>query len=208
MTDWSAWHDAYDDPRSDLARRLAFVQSHVRDVLNSSDGPLRITSACAGDGRDVLHVLAGRPDTGRVSVTLIESDERNVGRAQDFAAREGLGHVAFRQADAGNTDAYSGAVPADLLLMCGLMGNIVDADIHTLIQALPGMCRPGSVVLWTRTREAPDFTGQIREWFAQNGFEEESFTAPGDMLCSIGRHRYTGEPRQLEPGQRLFTFVR
>jgi hypothetical protein len=31
--DWRAWHDAYDDPGSSLARRLAVVQARIADAL-------------------------------------------------------------------------------------------------------------------------------------------------------------------------------
>jgi hypothetical protein len=33
--------------------------------------------------------------------------------------------------DAGVTDVYAGAVPADLLLVCGVFGNIGDADVQS-----------------------------------------------------------------------------
>ncbi len=207
-TDWSAWHDDYHDPRSALSRRLAFVQGHVRDVLNSTTGPITITSACAGDGRDVLDVLLEQDNAARAKVTLIEFDDRNISRAQERIERNRLPGMEIRQADAGNTSSYLGAVPADLLLMCGVMGNIVDDDIARLVAALPGMCRPGTVVLWTRTRQPPDLTGQIRTWFQESNFAEESFTAPDGVLFSVGRHRFAGEPSPLVPGQQLFSFVR
>jgi len=209
-TDWNAWHDAYRDPASELSRRLAFVQGQIRDVLNSLDGPVTITSACAGDGRDVLEVLAEREDADRVRVVLIETDEQNIRRAEHRLWDDEIANVEIRQADAGTTSSYAGAVPADLLLMCGVMGNIVDDDVRTLVGQLPSMCRPGTVVLWTRTREAPDLTPRIREWFAESDFQEESFFAPldDDTLISVGRHRFAGTPAPFEPGRHLFTFVR
>ena len=60
--DWRAWHEAYDDPGSQLARRLAAVQARIADALDTAPpGPLRAVSMCAGQGRDLIPVLAGPP---------------------------------------------------------------------------------------------------------------------------------------------------
>ena len=39
---------------------------------------------------------------------------------------------------------YEEAVPADLVLVCGVFGNISRSDLTRTIQALPGFCRSGS----------------------------------------------------------------
>ena len=47
--DWHAWHNAYDDPGSSLARRLAVVRARIADTLDAAPpGPLRAVSMCAG----------------------------------------------------------------------------------------------------------------------------------------------------------------
>jgi hypothetical protein len=58
--DWHAWHDEYDDPASSLSRRLVVVRRQVDAILRARPGPTRLVSMCAGDGRDVLPVLAPR----------------------------------------------------------------------------------------------------------------------------------------------------
>lgn len=205
-TDWEAWHADYADPTSMLSERLRVVQAHIDRWLDSTAPlPVTVVSACAGDGRDLLDVLHRRPDAARVRATLIESDPRNADRARQ---RTGGLDALVQQADAGATDAYADAVPADLVLLCGIFGNISDADVERTVNASPSFCRPGALVLWTRHRKEPDLTPRIREWFAAAGFAEVDFTTPEHGIWSVGAHRYTGPPAPLVPGRRLFTFVR
>jgi hypothetical protein len=84
--DYVEWHRAYDDPGSGLSWRLRAVQGHIRRVLDERPGPLRVLSACAGDGRDVLGVLAQRADAARVSATLVELHPGIAARAREAAA--------------------------------------------------------------------------------------------------------------------------
>jgi hypothetical protein len=72
MRDYLKWHDAYDDPSSDFSWRLRQVQAYIRQALDHLEGPVTVISLCAGDGRDVLQVLADRNDSARVHTTLIE----------------------------------------------------------------------------------------------------------------------------------------
>ncbi|WP_133980655.1 class I SAM-dependent methyltransferase [Kribbella voronezhensis] len=205
-TDWEAWHAAYDDPGSGLSRRLRIIQGLIGEWLDrTAPNDVRVVSACAGDGRDLLGVLRNRGDSNRVTATLLEYDERNVARARSAAAE--FPAIAVRQADAGQGASYAGAIPADLVLMVGVFGNISDDDIRRTIEALPGMCNPGALVIWTRHRGAPDFTPTIREWFAANDFTEESFHAPDDLEIGVGSHRFTGTPPHQNPTQHLFTFT-
>ncbi len=138
---------------------------------------------------------------------LVELDERNVAVARRAAQAAGLGGVEVLQADAGITDAYVGAAPAQIVVACGIFGNITDSDIQATVAALPSLCAPGALVLWTRHRGPPDLTPAIRSWFAGAGFREEAFDTSRDGFMSVGAHRLTGEPAALMQGQRLFTFV-
>src|SRR5215213_1045147 len=100
--DWQRWHAPYDEPGSPLARRLHVVQRRIGEWLDEHpQRPVRIVSACAGEARDLLGVLAGRSDAGRVSAVLLEADERNVARAREAAAAAGLDGVEVRHTDAG-----------------------------------------------------------------------------------------------------------
>src|SRR4051794_17548509 len=86
MRDYEAWHREYDDPGSALSWRLGVVQEHIAGVLDRHPGAVRVVSACAGDGRDVLEVLSRRNDTGRVRATLVELHPALAERARQTAA--------------------------------------------------------------------------------------------------------------------------
>jgi predicted RNA methylase len=69
----------------------------------------KIVSACAGQGHDLIGVLAQRTDADRVDATLIESDPRNVRAARAVATAARLANVEVRQADAGDLTSYRDA---------------------------------------------------------------------------------------------------
>jgi hypothetical protein len=92
------------------------------------------------------------------------------------------------------------------VVACGILGNITGSGIQATVAALPSLCAPGALVLWTRHRSPPDLTPAIRSWFGEAGFREEAFDTSHDGFMSVGAHRLTGEPAALVVGQRLFTF--
>lgn len=203
--DWFAWHSSYDDPGSVLARRGAMVRGRLAEALDGCPpGRVRVVSMCAGQGHDILGVLAHHPRAGDVVARLVESDPRNVAMARQGAAP--YAGVEVIEADAGSTDAYAGAVPADIVLACGVFGNIPDDDIRRTVAALPSLCAPGAVVIWTRHRMAPDVTPLVRDWFRSAGFTEEAFDLSDDMFMAVGSHRLTGKTLPFQAGQRLFRF--
>jgi hypothetical protein len=111
------------------------------------------------------------------------------------------------RADAGTTDAYLGAVPARIVLVCGVFGNITNDDIWRTVSSLPSLCAPRAAVIWTRHRRPPDLTPDLCDWFEQAGFAEEAFDAPEGTYFAVGAHRLVGDPQPLAPGQRMFTFL-
>jgi hypothetical protein len=142
--DWLEWHRPYDDPASPLAQRLDLVQGAFRAALDRcAPGAIGVVSMCAGQGRDVIGVLADHPRAADVEARLVEWDERIVDVARDAAARAGLSGVTVVAGDAGVTDAYGGAVPAEIVLACGVFGNISDDDIERTVAALPSLCAAG-----------------------------------------------------------------
>jgi hypothetical protein len=208
-TDWVDWHGQYDDPSSALAHRLAVVRGHIRDWLDgTAPEPVTVLSSCAGDGRDLLPVLAERSDAGRVRATLLEFDGRNVTTARAFADAHRLTSVRVEQVDASDSSAYVDAAPADLVMLCGIFGNLTDEDVQRTVETAPELCSPGARVIWTRHHNPPDLTPRIRQWFADSGFAERAFDAPADFAYSVGVHDLVGPPKSLRPGRRLFTFVR
>jgi hypothetical protein len=208
MRDWVAWHEQYDDPDSSLRVRLALVQEHLSGALDAApDGPIRLLSLCAGQGRDVLGVLPGHPRRADVTATLIEADQRNAALARQHTATAGLsGAVEIREADAGQPENFEDALPADVLLLCGIFGNVSGADIRRTVTAAAALGRPGCTVIWTRHRRPPDLTWQVRSWFADAGFDEIAFEAPPTRkLTGVGVHRLR-EPAGPRPAGPLFTF--
>jgi hypothetical protein len=208
-TDWVDWHGPYADPASPLSQRLQLVQRHIRAFLDgcTSAAP-RVVSLCAGDGRDLLDVLAEHPRRLRVRARLVELDPALADRARQRAAAAKLDRVEVVCADAAVTDVYADAVPADLVLVCGVFGNIGDGDVRHTIEALPGLCARDATVVWTRHRRHPDLTPRIRRWFTAAGFAEHAFDSPGPSEWSIGVYSFLGEPNPLAQGARLFTFLR
>lgn len=167
--------------------------------------PGRAVSICAGQGRDLLDVLG--PRRAPVSARLVEADPRNAADCRRRAGSYGMTGVEVLVGDAGHAGAYDGAVPADLVLACGVFGNISDADVHRTVTHLPMLCAERAAVIWTRTRREPDLTNAIRDWFTAAGFEEVTFEAPDDVEWSVGVHRLVGPPAPLDPGVRLFSFT-
>jgi hypothetical protein len=209
VKDWLAWHAAYDDPSSALSARLRCVRSHLSDAVDRAPaGRVMLVSLCAGQGHDVIGVLPGHPRRADVRAVLVESDARNAGLARRAAARQGLPGVQVRQADAGLVAGFADVLPADVLLLCGIFGNVSDEDIRRTIQAAPALCRTGATVIWTRHRRRPDLTPQIRAWFAAAGYREIAFDAlETSALTSVGVHRLDRGPAAGLPDGRMFTFL-
>ena len=235
---WVRWHAPYEDPSSKLSRRLQAVQSMVAAALDeiTARGPspatvpapapapapgrsrpldtnpehIRIVSLCAGQGRDVIDVVATHPRGPDVSALLVELDPALVDFARSRAAAAGAGvaeQIRVVEGDASQCRWYADDVPADIVLVCGVFGNISEADITRTIQAMPGFCAPGGHVVWTRHRRPPDLTPAIRANFAAAGFTELGFVSPADSFMTIGHHRLDGPTAPFDPDQILFDFV-
>jgi hypothetical protein len=204
--DWRAWHSAYENPDSELARRLALVQAQLRAALDGAPaGRVQLISVCAGQGHDAIGVLVDHPRRSDVSARLVELDAENVRLAQGAARAAGLDAVEVLAADASLTDSYLGAVPAGVVLVCGVFGNLSAADVARTIDQLAQLCAPGATVIWTRHRRPPDLVPRIREAFAHAGFEE---LALGDAPpYGVGTNRLTVAPRPFQPGVKMFDFI-
>ena len=205
--DWFEWHRPYDDCTSALSGRLRTVQRHVAEFLDAAPpGEVSVVSMCAGQGRDLLEVLAQHPRAPDVAARLVELDPRNAKVAMDAAAAAGLTRVEVVTGDASITTAYEGMVPCDLVLACGVFGHAADGDIERMIRHLPALCAPGARVIWTRGVLGFDLRPTIRKWFLEAGFEEIAFTA-GEGGWGVGANRMVAEPQPYRAGIRLFTFV-
>jgi hypothetical protein len=205
---WVEWHKGYSDPASYLSRRLLVIQQRLDEALNSMpSGPIQLVSMCAGQGRDVIGVLERSVRAGDTRALLIEIDGRLCQDARDFAVQAGIGNIEVREDDASSTSAYVDVVPADVLMACGVFGNISDDDVHLTISRLPSLLSSNATVIWTRHRRRPDMTTAIRRWFRDVGFEEIAFDTEHGSLFGVGTHRFAGDCQTFEPDQRLFTFL-
>ncbi|MFF4785051.1 MULTISPECIES: SAM-dependent methyltransferase [Streptomyces] len=143
--DWQQWHDRYDAPESPLAWRLRAVQDRIGAALDAAPpGPLRVISLCAGQGRDLLGVLPAHPRREDVRARLVERDLGNVAEVRRTATALGLPGVEAVVADAALLDHCADLVPADLVLLCGVFGNITSADIERTVEACTQLCAPGA----------------------------------------------------------------
>lgn len=163
---------------------------------------------CAGQGRDVIDVLSDHPRRTDTTVLLVELDPTLVSDARANATSAGLDAIEVVEADASTTSPYQKFVPADVVLVCGVFGNISDTDIERTVAELPRLCAAGATVIWTRHRRSPDFTPTIRAWFTDAGFDEIGFDTEPGVAFGVGTNRFTGAAAEpFRPGQHMFTFV-
>lgn len=204
--EWVAWHRGYDDPGSAQARRLATVQRLIAGAIDRAPaGEIRIVGMCAGDGRDLVGALHGHPRARDVRARLVEIDATLAARGREQSAD--LAAIEFVVGDASVTSAYAGAVPADVVLVCGVFGNVTDSDVHNTVAHLAELCAPDATVVWTRGRFEPDLTPSIRRWFSEAGFEEVEFVSLEGTTAAAGAHRLVATPRTYVAGERLFRFL-
>ena len=208
--DWLEWHGSYEDPASSLSQRLGIVRRRVGEALDDL-GPRarRILSLCSGDGRDVLPVLASRTDLAP-QVLLVELDPTLARGAAENAAGLGLAEVLVAEADAGETAVFADMLPVDLLLLCGIFGNVSDDDIRATLAAVPAMVAPGGHIIWTRGVFAEgDLRPSVRQWSRDAGLDEIAYD--GDPAAyGVGCYRRPADvPASAAPlPDRLFTFIR
>jgi hypothetical protein len=96
----------------------------------------------------------------------------------------------------------------DLLLLCGIFGNISRADISATIAAVPSMVAQGGTVIWTRGWFADeDLRPTIRRWFVEAGLTEVSFDGDPERF-GVGVARITSYKPSQFSAARLFHFIR
>jgi hypothetical protein len=207
--DWEAWHAAYDDPSSLLSARLRRVRQRLSEAIDrASPGPVRLVSLCAGQGRDVIGVLPGHPRRDDVRAVLVEANPRLAQAARGAATKAGLAQVEVREADAAAVANFADALPTDVLLLCGIFGNVSEEEIKRTVEASAAMCTPGATVIWTRHRLPPDLTPQVRAWFAASGFDELAFEVGPDTMMGLGANRLRRPATAGLPDGPLFAFRR
>ena len=208
LRDYRAWHEAYERPGSSLHRRLQVVIRMARRAMDEQPpGPIRVVSLCAGQGADIIGAADAHPRARDLTGRLVELDHANVLGAREGVAALGLA-LEVVEGDASRSDAYLGAVPADLVLACGIFGNISADDIERTVRFLPSLCAPNARILWTRHARDPELLDRIRGWFVEAGMEPVEMEVADDATYGVGMNRLVIDPPPLVAGQHLFTFVR
>ncbi|HVB05153.1 MAG TPA: class I SAM-dependent methyltransferase family protein [Acidimicrobiales bacterium] len=204
---WARWHEAYEDPTSERSRRLATVQRQLRAALDGApEGEVRLLSMCAGEGRDVIEVLADHPRAGDVRALLVERSSELAARAVAAAAHHGLGGVQVLAGDASLTDAYAAVVPAHVLLVCGVFGSISQAEIEATVAELGHLATTGAVAIWTKQSSPPDLREWVRSVFVAAGLEELAYATEEGATFGVGSNRWSGSPLAFRPGRKMFDF--
>lgn len=207
--DWFEWHNLY-QTETRLQQRLQIVRGYIATALDALPaGTIQVVSACAGDGRDLLGALATHPRKANVRARLVELNPHLIEQGQASLVAAGLTEqIEFVNGDATLSDSYAGAVPADLVIVCGLFGNLADeAALQQLIGNLKFLAKPGAFVPWTRgNRGDITYSDIVRRNFEAANFEEVEFrlTATEDM--GVGLHRYRGEAAPLPANKHWFVF--
>jgi hypothetical protein len=101
---------------------------------------------------------------------------------------------------------YVGAAPADVVLACGILGNITDEEVERTLRFLPSLCAPGAWVLWTRAPRGDDILERIDGWLIDAGFESRGVVVGKGDIFGAGAAVYRGEPSPLDPTLHLFDF--
>jgi ubiquinone/menaquinone biosynthesis C-methylase UbiE len=207
--DWFEWHDLYKTAPT-LQQRLQIVREYISESLDASPpGIIRVVSVCAGDGRDLLGTLSNHPRANDVYARLVELNPDLVARGRAAIEAAGLAkQIEFVNGDATNSTNYAGAVPADIVIVCGVFGNIPnEAELSRLIQNLRFLSKKGSLIIWTRgNTNGVTYSDTVRQLFQEFAFAEVSFklTPTGDM--AVGVHRYLDEGEVLPEEKELFVF--
>jgi hypothetical protein len=210
MSDWVKWHRSY-DTSSSMKARLELVQSQISSCLiEVLPGPIRVISICAGDGRDIIGTLKNHSRRGDVHVRLIELNAELVEAGRRAAQFNGLvDQIEFFHGDATKSKAYRGSIPAEMVLACGVFGNVRTKHFPHLIGTLCSLCHSGSFLIWTRVLSRDGFqkVEKVRELLQRAAFEEVFCDFSDVANHFIGSHRYIGIPQPLHKRKKLFQFT-
>jgi len=205
--DWYRWHAPYDELISEQSDRLAAVQDVIGSVLDAAPaGRLRAVSICSGQARDLLPMLINHPRGRDFRVRMIELDPLNASFLHGALGSTDLPDVEVLVADAGLTDSYPGAVPADLVLISGPFAHLDADDLSRTIEALDQLCTTGASVVWSSYGSGLAHLDLVLAAFSEAGFTRTALERGPAGEFVVGAHRFDAEPATLIPGRRLFTF--
>jgi hypothetical protein len=209
LRDYVGWHDDYERLGSPLHLRLVVVRDLLAGVLDElPEGPVRVISVCAGQGHDVVSVARRHRRGSDLVGRLVERDPHNAAAARAAIGTAGLRGLEVLEADAGSSDAYAGVCPADVVLVCGVLGNIPDDEIERTLKFLPRLCAAGAWVVWTRSPRPAGIIATIEGWLVEAGFKPRALVVPDAPLFGVGAAQLVGPAQPFQSSTRLFQFRR
>lgn len=204
---WYRWHAPYDELESEQTERLGAVQELIRAQLDlAPPGRLRAISICSGQSRDLLPMLITHPRGLDFSVRMIELEPLNASFLHGALGSTRLVDVEVLVADAGLSDSYAGAVPADLVLISGPFAHISAADARHTVSTLPQLCAASATVIWSSYGAGLTRLDELLAAFTAAGFDRLALEHDPETGYAVGAHRFTGPPEPLVSGVRLFSF--
>jgi hypothetical protein len=176
----------------------------IRDFLDAlPPGSAWVVSLAAGQSRDLLPLLIEHPRGRDVRARLVDLDDRNVDFAEGATLSARLSNVELVVGDAGLVDTFASAVPADLVLACGLFELLDPAALTATIETLPQLSAANGTIVWTDHELR---SGTLDELFAAAGFAQRARIIADDYL--VGVDVYTGIPQPWVVGTRIFGALR
>jgi tetratricopeptide (TPR) repeat protein len=215
--DWYRWHTLYQHS-APLKERLTLVRRQISACLTQCpSGKIRVISVCAGDGRDLLGAMAGHPRARDVAACLVERDPRLIEDGRAAASAAGLdGNMEFRHDDAAVSSSYDGFAPAQLVILCGMLGLVSQAETPRLVRSLALLCEGGGFVIWSRNlnfRAGRRHADMFIRLMGEAGFDalrsettsgKRLFRPPPQAQFTVGTHLYRGASRPADGPQVLF----
>lgn len=214
--DWLAWHDGYEKNPA-LQKRLKLVEGQISQCLSTCQlGSIHIIGVCAGDGRDLLGALVDHPRRDDVRALLVELDPALVRRGQAASAAVGLSNqVAFVNGDATISSSYSSMAPANIVMMCGMLGLVPCSEFPNVVHTMQRLCAKGGRIVWTRRLDhnGKRYIRSLQRLMASNGFRQTQYAvtsrgisllAPRKVSFAVGTHQFEDSPSPLRSGERLF----
>jgi Putative methyltransferase len=188
---------------------LLLVQQQLAAVLEqAAAGPIRILSICAGDGCDVVGVLAHCRRRADVCAMLVEQNLSTIARGEYLVREAGLGsNVIFFQADATDYATYRGAPAADIVLLCGVWGHVPPQERGQLVHALSGLCATSGYVIWTRgIARGMSRLRDIQTHFMLPAWEIDRIDLAPKHDWAVATYCHRGLPQELPDRGRIFHF--
>ena len=84
-------------------------------------------------------------------VRLVELDPNLVADGEDACQALGLSNsVQFVNGDATDSGSYRAVAPANIVLMCGMLGLVDLPELPNVVRAMQALCAHKGHVVWTR----------------------------------------------------------